>query len=276
MSSLSKQLELSFNAAKLGSDVLLRYQKQLSKLNVESKKAQGMVSEADRKSEFTMMKYLRSEAPQISFFGEESSYLDGANSEQQLRYYADQEWCWCIDPLDGTHNFINGLEYYCVSVALLNYGRPVVGVILRPTTGECYWAVEGKGAYYRDIFGKKKKLQLDPSKKKLKDCLVVTGFSSEKGILLPDEVERFSRFLGKSRGVRRLGSAALDLCLVSRGVFDGFWERDLAPWDVAAGGLIASEAGAQVGDWSGKAFNPFQKSILAAPKGLFKQMLKLT
>ncbi len=276
MNAMTNYIELAREAAHLGSAVLLRYQKKLSKLHIESKMAQGVVSEADRTAELTIMKYLRKEAPEISFFGEETSYLDGQDQSTQHSIYADLEWCWCIDPLDGTHNYLNGLEYYCVSVALLNYGKPVVGVILRPVTGECYWAIEGKGAFYQDVQGKKHKLKLDTKKKKrLKDCLVVTGFSSEKGVLRKDEVERFARLLVETRGVRRLGSAALDLCLVARGIFDAFWEKELAPWDVAAGGLIAKEAGAFVGNWQGRPFNPFDQTITASLPVLKSSLQKL-
>ncbi len=275
MKKFNDELSMAIEAAQLGSKVLLKYQRKLTKLNIEAKKAQGVVSQADRESEDKIMKYLRKQAPSIAFFGEESSFLDGEVESSDQRRYADLEWCWCIDPLDGTHNYLNGLEYYCVSVALLHYGRPVVGVILRPFTQECYWAVEGQGAYYQNGVGKKSKLKLESKKKQLKDCLVVTGFSSEKGILKPDEVERFSRFLAQTRGVRRLGSAALDLCLVARGVFDGFWEKELAPWDVAAGGLIANEAGAKVCNWQGQRFDPFDQTIMASAPSLYPAMKKL-
>lgn len=275
MANQKELLTVAKEAALLGSKILLKYQKKLSTLTVESKKAQGVVSEADRETENAIMAFLRKRHPDISFLGEESSFIESESSRDSFEQYKEEEWCWCIDPLDGTHNYLNGLEYYCISIALLHFGAPVLGVIYRPVTGECYWATKSLGAFYQNSLGKKVRLDIGIGAKKLADSLVVTGFSSEKGVMYPDEVERFARFLSRSRGVRRLGSAALDLCLVARGVFDGFWEKELAPWDVAAGALIASEAGAKVSDWQGKSFHPFQRSIVAAKPTLYGQMKKL-
>jgi myo-inositol-1(or 4)-monophosphatase len=163
----------------------------------------------------------------------------------------------------------------------VNFGEPVVGLVLRPTNGECFYAIKKKGTKlinFSNNFKKKSKpisLKKSSNKKTLSNSLLVTGFATEKGPLFDQEFELFKQMMGKSRGIRRMGSAALDLCYVARGVFDCFWERGLAAWDVSAAGLICLEAGVVVTDYEGQGFHPFQPTIIASRAPLHKEILSL-
>jgi myo-inositol-1(or 4)-monophosphatase len=264
---LKKMEEVAYLAGK----VLLKYQKKVSSLKVNLKDAQGCVSEADLASEKLIINKLKKAYPNFEFLAEESSYKA---KDKHFEEYSKKEWCWIIDPLDGTNNFLNAFDYYAVCIALVHYGEPVIGLVYRPNTGELFTAIQGKGAY-KGTIGKRKKIKRSDHKNKLSQCLLVTGFISEKiEKLFPVEFEQFKDLMVATRGVRRMGSAALDLCYVATGVWDGFWERGLAPWDVAASGIICLEAGIKVTDYNNHPFNPFHKSIISTPKKIHSQLLK--
>eukprot|EP01008_Symbiontida_sp_HLA12_P000531 NODE_1528_length_587_cov_1.862069_g1515_i0.p1 GENE.NODE_1528_length_587_cov_1.862069_g1515_i0~~NODE_1528_length_587_cov_1.862069_g1515_i0.p1 ORF type:complete len:184 (-),score=60.15 NODE_1528_length_587_cov_1.862069_g1515_i0:35-586(-) len=160
---------------------------------------------------------------------------------------------WTIDPLDGTTNFTHGLSIFSVSIAFSVWGEEKVGVVFNPMTGELFSAVRGRGA---DLNGRPIHAS---SARELSESLLVTGFPYLFSEIMPDALAVFGRFMEASRGVRRLGSAALDLCFVACGRFEGFWEQNLNPWDTAAGALIAREAGALVTDFSGAPHRPEKK-----------------
>ncbi len=273
---MSKELDsfckVAIDAAIDAGQILLRYQKKISKLKVHAKEAQGVMSEADLKSEQKIISILKKSFPTHEILAEESAFDSLGGELDAYKFFKQKNWCWCIDPLDGTNNFLGGMDYYAVCISLLHRGKPVVGVVLRPATNEVYYAVSGKGARYRSSNGSDQKLVPKKVVSKLKDTLLVTGFASEKGVLCQEEFITFQQILLKSRGVRRMGSAALDMCLLSQGIFDGFWERGLAPWDVAASGIIAIEAGVKVSDWNGRSFHPFQNTIIAARTPIYGQL----
>lgn len=267
-----KALNVMILAAKNAGKLLLHDQKKLSQLKVTHKEAQGVVSEADLASEKTIIHILSKSFPQVVFLAEESSYInhqDPFSAESQ-----SAEWTWIIDPLDGTTNFLGGMDYYAICISLVHKGKPVIGLVFRPKMDECFIAIKNEGTYKRSLYGRGKKVKIDPwrNSKKLKECLLVTGFATEKGEVFENEFDQFKKLMGKSRGVRRMGSAALDLCYVAEGIFDAFWERGLAPWDVSAAGLICQEAGVKVTDYHAQAFNPFAETILAARMPLYKEL----
>lgn len=274
-------LELSIDLAIKAARFLLIKQKKISGLKITSKKAQGMVSNADVESEAMIIEGIKKKYPDHFILAEESAYAEYMGQMDHYKFLKEKEWVWIIDPLDGTNNFLNGLDYYGVCISLVHFGEPVVGVVLRPTNGECFYAVKGKGTKlinFSQNFKKKSKaitLKKSANKKKLADSLLVTGFATEKGPVFDEEFELFKHMLGKSRGIRRMGSAALDLCYVARGVFDCFWERGLAAWDVSAAGLICQEAGVVVTDYEGQKFHPFQATIVASRSPLHKEILSL-
>lgn len=270
---LNFSLEMAFGAGK----ILTGFQKKLDKLKVSYKDAQGMVSNADISSEEFIIKKINKRFPGHEILAEESAFKKYGGGKSSYKEFRKIPWCWCIDPLDGTNNFLNNFDYYAVCISLLHYGDPVLGVVYRPSTKECYFSIKGQGAKYafeiknlKDM--KVKSINKISSKKLLKNSLLVTGFSSEKGIIKRKEFQQFQTLMKNSRGIRRLGSAALDMCMVSRGIFDGFWESGLAPWDVSASSIICQEAGVYVANYKGEAFHPFQKNILVARKSIFNQI----
>jgi myo-inositol-1(or 4)-monophosphatase len=176
---------------------------------------------------------------------------------------------WVFDPLDGTTNYAHGLPIYCASLALEVHGRATVGAIFDPTRHELFTAELGQGAFLNGT-----PLHVSVTTHLL-DALLVTGFPYDVHAHTSELVQLFGAFLGCARAVRRLGSAALDLCYVAAGRFDGFWERHLKPWDVAAGALIVSEAGGRVTGMDGSPFDPAAAHIIASNGHVHDAMLEV-
>ena len=224
---------------------------------VKYKGAIDLVSEIDLQAEKLILDRIRSEFPQDSILSEES----GGEKHKDC-------CVWYVDPLDGTINYIHGLPLFCVSLAYVENGETKLGVVYDPVRDECFTAEQGKGAF----------LNGDPirvsSAANLNESLLVTGFSYDIRKIEANNIDNFAEFSTRSRAVRRLGSAALDLCFVAAGRLDGYWELDLFPWDIAAGALIAKEAGALVTNLRGdaKVLNP-PYSILACTPAIQKEML---
>lgn len=254
---------------------LVRRQKKLQHLKISIKEAQGVVSNADIEAENYLINHLRPLVPGAEFLAEESAFKNYGGKSAAYKKYQEKDFVWIIDPLDGTTNFLNNMDYFGVCICLAYKGEPLIGVVHRPPTHETYAAVIGQGCFLIDAFGKRKKLELPRTKKVLKNSLLVTGFACEKGEVFNREFTIFKNMMKESRGIRRMGSAALDICLVAQGIFDAFWERGLSPWDVAAAALILKEAGGLVTDYNGKAFNPFQDTIVGARKSLHTSVLKV-
>ena len=274
---LKLSMDLAIKAAKL----LLLKQKKISSLKITNKIAQGIASSADTESEKLIVDGIKARYPDHFILAEESAYTEYMGRMDRYKFLEEKEWVWIIDPLDGTNNFLNGLDYYAICISLVNFGVPVTGLVLRPSNGECFYAIQGKGTKlvnFSNLFKKKSKsisLKKSSNKKYLRDSLLVTGFATEKGPVFDQEFDLFKHMLGKSRGIRRMGSAALDLCYVARGVFDCFWEKGLAAWDVSAAGLICLEAGVLVTDYEGQKFHPFRETIVASRDPLHKEILSL-
>jgi myo-inositol-1(or 4)-monophosphatase len=270
-------LELAVKAAKH----LLKKQKKISSLKITVKKAQGLASEADVESEQIVIKGLLKKYPNHFILAEESAFKEYKGEMDRYKFLKEKEWVWIIDPLDGTNNFLNGLDYFGVCISLAHFGEPVIGIVLRPSNGDCFIAQKNKGAFFfkfTEQFKKKSKsisLKKVVGKKKLSDSLLVTGFTTEKGPIFDEEFDLFKFMVGKSRGIRRMGSAALDMCYVASGIFDCFWERGLASWDVAASGLICLESGVTVTDYDGQKFHPFQATIISARPSIHNEILSL-
>jgi myo-inositol-1(or 4)-monophosphatase len=174
---------------------------------------------------------------------------------------------WVFDPLDGTTNYAHGLPVFCTSLALEIDGRPEVGAIYDPTREELFTAERGVGAFVNGT-----RLSVSGTGTLL-DGLLVTGFPYDVHEKLDRLLAMFGAFLGEARAVRRLGSAALDLCYVAAGRFDGFWEQSLKPWDVAAGALIVEEAGGRVSGMDGTRFDPAAAHLVASNGQIHEAML---
>lgn len=219
-------------------------------LHVREKLGAGLVTEADVACENACIEILSKAAPTFSFLAEESGIRASKSAVSDGR--------WILDPLDGTTNFVHGFPMFCVSIAAELHGELVVGVIYHPILQELYVAVKGKGA---TLNGRKIRVS---NTAKIADSLLTTGFTVQKEKWLHTEIEAFERISGIARAIRRPGSAALDLAYTARGVFDGFWERRLAPWDVAAGALLVREAGGKVTLFNGEPFTLEGGEVLAS------------
>lgn len=217
-----------------------------------------LVTEADTDSEKIIVDAIRARFPDHSILAEESG-LDNGNHDNT----------WIIDPLDGTTNFAHQLNLFSISIAHVHRGTPVVGVVLNPETGELFTAMHEKGA---ELNGNAIRVSGSTD---ISESLLVTGFPYNLKEIITPLMTRFQNCLTASRGVRRLGSAALDLCYVACGRFDGFWEQNLKPWDTAAGELIAREAGATVTDFSNNPFTYDNNEILATNGYIHSQMMSL-
>jgi myo-inositol-1(or 4)-monophosphatase len=251
-----RELRATAVAAALESGAVLK--KHFGKeIDVRSKGQAGLVTNADFESEEKCIKVLLKKFPQFGVLAEES---DPKKSESEGR--------WIIDPLDGTTNFVHRFPMFCVSIAAEWEEQVVVGVIYHPILNELWVAAKGKGVRLNG-----KRITVSKTRK-LSDSLLTTGFTYQKQKLLHREMGAFERLSQLARAVRRPGSAALDLAYTGRGVFDGFWERNLSPWDVAAGSLIVEEAGGKVTDFKGNPFSVHSKEILASNGLLHNSLLQ--
>jgi myo-inositol-1(or 4)-monophosphatase len=193
-----------------------------------------LVTEMDKKSETYLIEQIRSKFPDHAIVTEESGYLKG-----------DDGACWYIDPLDGTMNYAHSMPVFCVSVAFAEHGKVVMGVVYDPMRDECFAAEQGKGAALNG-----KPIQVAVANR-LIDSLLVTGFPVDEGEKRRDSLELFVHLSRLTQGVRRLGSAALDMVYVAAGRLDGFWTNSIHSWDIAAGAIISEEAGGKVTDLQG-------------------------
>lgn len=231
-----------------------------SKLRVTEKPGAGLVTNADFAAEQAALRVLRKATPEFGILTEESAPDAGRQPRERGR--------WILDPLDGTTNFVHRFPMFCISIAAEWEDRIVAGVILAPILGETYVGVRGRGAHVNG-----NRLRVSETRS-LRDALLTTGFAYSAGEGLRRDIELFGRLSSIARGIRRPGSAALDLAYTARGVFDGFWERNLSPWDVAAGSLLVEEAGGKVSDFQGNPFQLESRQILASNQPLFHPLVE--
>lgn len=216
----------------------------------------NLVTEADKKAEEAIIAAIRETYPDHYILSEEVGELKQNSSYK-----------WIIDPIDGTVNFAHGIPICCVSIGLEEDGEMIMGAVYNPLMNEFFFAQKGFGATLND-----QRIQVSRKPSVANACLV-TGFPyTVEGRTSP--LATLERFIRQGLPIRRLGSAAIDLCWVACGRFDGFWEHHLNPWDSAAGYLIVQEAGGRVTDFSGNTYSPYQKQILATNGIIHEDMLK--
>jgi myo-inositol-1(or 4)-monophosphatase len=244
--SLSESALVAARGAALeAGEVLLRYH--ISKdFQISKKGPINLVTEADVAAEHVVVKRIRESFPNHQILAEEQGELEG-----------DPRFRWLIDPLDGTTNYAHGYPMFCVSIGLQVEGEVELGVIYNPVSREMFSARKGHGAFLND-----KQIHVS-AESSLPDSLLVTGFSYDR-----DEIKKnlrlFEAMMMRSRAVRRDGSAAMDMCAVACGRFDGFWEISLHPWDVAAGKIIVEEAGGCVTAFDGSPCTIYDRELLAS------------
>ena len=225
--------------------------------SVRKKGVIDLVTDADVQSEAVIIETIAKAFPDHAILAEESGDHEGRGGR------------WIIDPLDGTTNFAHSLPQYCVSIAFAINDDIIAGFVLAPLLDELFVGIKGQGA---QLNGSPISVSSTPA---LVDSLLVTGFPYDHPTIFDELMRRFGDCLKATQGVRRLGSAALDLCYVANGRFDGFWEQHLKPWDTAAGYLVASEAGAQTTTFSAAPYSIFDNEIVCTNGVIHDELIKL-
>ncbi|WP_259782768.1 inositol monophosphatase family protein [Aestuariispira ectoiniformans] len=257
----SAALNVMTKAAEKAGRALVRDFGEVEQLQVSRKGPADFVSSADRKAERIIREELQKARPEYGFLMEEGGEIA-----------SDDEHRFIIDPLDGTSNFLHGLPHFAVSIALEKKGEVIAGVIYDPVKDELFWAEKGKGAFLNS-----RRLRVS-ARARLSDSIFATGIpfmGMQEGEGHQLFLRRLEKVMGKTAGVRRWGAAALDLAYVAAGRYDGFWERGLNPWDVAAGLLMVKEAGGFVTDAQGRQYKFKSEDLVAGNDKIHKSLLDL-
>ena len=248
--------DIAIEAASIGGEVLLKYFNNISEY--DEKEGAGIVTKADTESEKHIVEYLLKRTPDFGILGEEKGVSQTGDNR------------WIIDPLDGTSNFFHRVPHFNVSIGLEMNKEIVVGVVYNPITKDMYHCSKGGGAYKNN-----EKLFVTRTKE-LSTSMLGTGFAYMRDDELKHALDLFLKFSLNTHGIRRFGAAALDLCYVASGIYDGFYERTLSPWDVAAGSLLIQEAGGKISNYKGEPVSIYDKEILASNGLIHDEMTKIT
>lgn len=230
-----------------------------SKSFIEEKGLNNLVSYVDKQAEEKLVSGLKQILPESDFLTEEGT----------IDYKKDGDYLWIIDPLDGTTNFIHGIPFYCVSVALAYKGEFSMGIIYDPNLKELFHAIKGQGAYLND------QIITASDNPSLASSVVATGFPHRSFEKMEEYVQSLDYFFRNTRSLRRLGAAALDLAYVACGRMDAFYELKLMPWDIAAGSLMVREAGGIASDFAGDEDLLYKNQILAGNKPVYNEMKEI-
>jgi myo-inositol-1(or 4)-monophosphatase len=252
-------LNTAIKAARRAADIIMRHLDRLERLAIETKGRNDFVTEVDRLAEAEIIHVLRRAYPDHAVLAEESGASAGRGGSDYL---------WIIDPLDGTTNFLHGYPQFAVSIALAHKGRLEQAVVFDPTRNELFTASRGEGARLND-----RRIRVSKTAS-LSDALLGTGFPFKSQQYLDVWIASFRDLLLSTSGIRRAGSAALDLAHVACGRFDGFWEFGLSPWDMAAGSLLIQEAGGLVSDLAGEQGFLESGHIVAGNPRIFPELLR--
>ena len=253
---LPRLFEIAKYSAQIGNEILKINYNKIQKISSKGRKG-DLVTNVDLEVENKIKEYLLQETPNISIHAEESGKLNKSS-----------DLTWCIDPLDGTTNYSHGYPFFGSSIGLLYKNKPIIGAISVPYLSELYSACIGLGSFCNDI-----KLKVT-SPSNLSDSLLVTGFAYDRFEVEDNNYAEFCYLTHKTRGVRRGGAAAVDLAFVAAGKVDGYWERGLEVWDLAAGAIIVKEAGGTISDYPSGEFNLSSGRILACSPSIEKELKK--
>ena len=232
---------------------------EVEQLQVSNKGPANFVTAADRRAEEILLEELGRARPGYSFLCEECGVVEGADKSHR----------WIIDPLDGTTNFLHSIPHFAIAIALEREGELVAGLIYNPATAEFYTAERGKGAFLND-----RRIRV-AARYDLQDCVIATGIPHRGRPEHDAFLRECSQVMATSAGIRRMGAAALDLAYVAAGRFDGFWERNIHPWDMAAGTVLVREAGGYVTDLRGGRAMLETGNILAGNEAVHRSLLKI-
>ena len=257
---LHPMLNVAVKAARAAGAIINRAALDEEAVRISQKQINDFVTEVDHASEKVIIETLLGAYPGHGILAEESGSEHGAR---------DSECVWIIDPLDGTTNFIHGFPVYCVSIALAVRGKVEQAVIFDPSRNDLFTATKGRGAYCND-----RRLRVS-KRTRLSECLLSTGFPFRPGDNFKSYLNMMGDVMQVTSGLRRPGAAALDLAYVAAGFTDGFFEKGLKPWDVAAGSLLVTEAGGLVGNFTGEANFLEQAECMAASPKIYGQLVPL-
>ncbi len=269
------QKELERFVVELGKKQI-KWQTKAYDLKIHHKDSQGIATSADIESEKLILKKLKLLNKKYNFdaaiLSEEMAYRERV---KDYEYYKKFEYCWVVDPIDGTNNFANGIDYFSISIGLIKKGKSVMGLVYRPALREMFSAIKGEGCFYSSVHQKRQRIFQKPQVKDFSQLMVVNGYGMKRTLSTKVDQQFFTKLLRQSRAIRRMGSAALDFCFVASGKLDAYWERGLCPWDIAAGLIICQEANIKVTDVLGNKVDPFSKSFLLANKSMHKKLIKI-
>ena len=253
-------LNIAIKAARAAGSIINRAALDLEVVRVGTKGPNDYVSEVDQAAETAIIDVLLDAYPGHGILAEESGRARGAK---------DSEFTWIIDPLDGTTNFLHGFPVYAVSIALAHRGAVQQAVVYDPTRNDLFFASRGRGAFLND-----RRLRVS-KRTRISDSLIGTGFPFRKGDNFKRYVKMFEEVMQSCAGLRRPGAAALDLCYVAAGYYDGFFETGLNPWDMAAGSLIITEAGGLIGNFTGESDFLYQREVVAGNPKIYGQLVQI-
>ncbi len=256
MQEFSKYLDAAIHAANISSEMIKKCFN--NEHQIKHKGTVDLVTEVDVASEKILREELEKACPEVKFFGEETGGENWKNGD-----------FWIVDPIDGTTNFANRLPHFAISIAMCHNGKPVAGIVKNPMTDDTYTAIKNGGSFYN---GKQMHVTQVSD---MNDALAVTGFPYNRREHMDEILARLRNMLMHVADVRRFGSAALDLCFVARGIYSVYWEKNLKPWDVAAGKLILEEAGGKVTRYDGSEMELDALELLATNNILHNQSIEL-
>lgn len=252
-------LNIAIQAARQSSRIILRFLDQIDKVEITEKSINDFVTQVDKMSEETIMSHIKKAYPDHSILSEEKGYQKGFN----------EDYCWIIDPLDGTRNFMHGYPQFSISIAVTKNDVTEVGLVYDPIRQELFTATRGQGAYVNS-----RRMRISDAKK-LGQTLIGTGFPFRSKESIKHYLDTFEKVFSKCGDIRRAGSAALDLAYVAAGRLDGFWESNLFCWDIAAGALMIKESGGIVTDFqNGETYLKCGKIVAGNPK-VHKELMGL-
>ena len=252
---LQRLVAVAREAASAGAERLMQHFGHLERIR-EKGRAGDLVTEADEAAEAAVLAVLQQHTPEFGVLAEESGWTQGHSN-----------LAWCVDPLDGTTNFAHGFPFFATSIGLTWQGRPLLGALAVPALQQQFWAAPGLGAWCND------------APIRVSDCpdlassLLVTGFAYDRQSRLDNNYAEFAYFTHRSRGVRRPGAAAVDLAFVAAGRLDGYWERGLSPWDLAAGVVLVEQAGGVVCAYDGGPIDLAEGRLIACAPGLRQPLI---
>ena len=255
----SPQINLIIKACMKASRSLIRDFGEIENLQVSTKGPGDFVTSADKRTEKILIEELQKAHPEYGIITEETGIINKSNTEKR----------WVIDPIDGTMNFLNGIPQFAISIGYEEKGEIICGVIFNPIINEMFIAEKGNGAYLNNS-----RIRVS-NKKKIKNALLVTGGPKENSKIKNKIFSEYINVSNNVSNVRKFGSAALDMAYVACGRFDGYWQRELNYWDIAAGIIILKEAGGFINFFEEDKDNPLKKNIIASNSNIHNELLDL-